>query len=151
MHFLQFYRRVKAWTEAHFLYEAHQRFIQNVLRSALLHANKTTKKCIQFLNKMLVYHIYVFFNNFFYQLYHLQFQMFQMLSSFIDVLICIVCKQSITDNKFKGNILLLQLYTYLFIEKLPWEIMDHLGSALVFVGFMIFILSIVGFTTTYTL
>ena len=77
--------------------------------------------------------------------------MFQMLSSFIDVLICIVCKQSITDNKFKGNILLLYLYTYLFIEKLPWEIMDHLGSALVFVGFMIFILSIVGFTTTYTL
>ena len=74
-----------------------------------------------------------------------------MLSSFIDVLICIVCKQSITDNKFKGNILLLYLYTYSFIEKLPWEIMDHLGSALVFVGFMIFILSIVGFTTTYTL
>ena len=25
-------------------------FIQNVLRSTLLHANKTTKKCIQFLN-----------------------------------------------------------------------------------------------------
>ena len=27
------------------------RFIQNVLRSTLLHANKTTKKCIQFLNR----------------------------------------------------------------------------------------------------
>ena len=26
-------------------------FIQNVLRSTHLHANKTTKKCIQFLNK----------------------------------------------------------------------------------------------------
>jgi hypothetical protein len=28
-----------------------QRFIQNVLRSTLLHPYKTTKKCIQFLNK----------------------------------------------------------------------------------------------------
>jgi hypothetical protein len=27
------------------------RFIQNVLRSTLLHVNKTIKKCIQFLNK----------------------------------------------------------------------------------------------------
>ena len=27
------------------------RFIQNMLRSTLLHANKTTKKCIQFLNE----------------------------------------------------------------------------------------------------
>jgi hypothetical protein len=26
------------------------RFIQNVLRSTLLHANKTTKNCIQFLS-----------------------------------------------------------------------------------------------------
>ena len=39
--FCSMYRRVKAWTEVHFLYEA---------RSTLLHANKTTKKCIQFLN-----------------------------------------------------------------------------------------------------
>ena len=30
------------------------RFIQNVLRSTLLHTNKTTKKCIQFLNKVLI-------------------------------------------------------------------------------------------------
>ena len=39
MLFLEFYKRVKAC------------FIQNVLRSTWLHANKTTKKCIQFLNK----------------------------------------------------------------------------------------------------
>jgi len=32
------------------LYEALVHFIQNVLRSTLLRANKTTKKCIQFLN-----------------------------------------------------------------------------------------------------
>jgi hypothetical protein len=43
--------RVKAWTEEHFLCEALKRFIQSMLRSTLLHANKTTKKCIQFLNK----------------------------------------------------------------------------------------------------
>ena len=64
MHFLYFYRRVKAWTEAHFFYEARfiqnvlrstlSRFIQNVLRSTLLHANTTTKKCIQFLNKRIL-------------------------------------------------------------------------------------------------
>jgi len=53
MHFLYFYRRVKAWTKAHFLYEALACFIQNVLRSTILHANKTTKKCIQFLSKMM--------------------------------------------------------------------------------------------------
>jgi hypothetical protein len=45
---LLFYRRVKAWTEAHFFYEALVRFIQNVLLSTILHANRTTKKCIQF-------------------------------------------------------------------------------------------------------
>ena len=49
---LYFYRRVKAWTKSHFLHEAPTRFIQNVLRSTLLHANKSTKKCIQFLNSV---------------------------------------------------------------------------------------------------
>jgi hypothetical protein len=33
--FLLFYRRVKAWTEAHFFYEALVRFIQNVLLSTI--------------------------------------------------------------------------------------------------------------------
>jgi hypothetical protein len=37
---------------AHFLYEALARFIQIVLRSTLLHANKTTKKMHSFLNIM---------------------------------------------------------------------------------------------------
>jgi len=49
--FLYFYRHVKAWSKAHFLYEALARSIQNVLRSTRLHANKTTKKCIQFLKQ----------------------------------------------------------------------------------------------------
>ena len=34
------------------MYEVLARFIQNVLRSTLLHSNKTTKKCIQFLNEI---------------------------------------------------------------------------------------------------
>ena len=42
------------WTEAHLLYEALAHFVQNMLRSTLLHANKTTKKCIQFLNESLI-------------------------------------------------------------------------------------------------
>jgi hypothetical protein len=58
MHFLQFYRRVKAWTEAHFFYEALARFIQNVLQSTLLHTNKTTKKYIQFLTIFQLYRDY---------------------------------------------------------------------------------------------
>jgi hypothetical protein len=44
-------QRVKAWTEAHVLYEALMLFIQNVLRSTLLHANKTTTKMHSILNK----------------------------------------------------------------------------------------------------
>jgi hypothetical protein len=37
-------------TMLYFLLEALARFIQNVLQSTFLYANKTTKKCIQFLN-----------------------------------------------------------------------------------------------------
>jgi hypothetical protein len=54
MHFLQFYMRVKAWTEAHFFYEA----LQNVYQSTLLHTNKTTKKYIQFLTIFQLYRDY---------------------------------------------------------------------------------------------
>ena len=44
MHFLFFYWRVKAWTEAHSAFHT-----KHVPRSTLLQSNKTTKKCIQFL------------------------------------------------------------------------------------------------------
>jgi hypothetical protein len=46
MHFFYSFIGVKAWTEAHFLLGLHTK---NVPRSTLLHAYKTTKKCIQFL------------------------------------------------------------------------------------------------------
>ena len=66
--FVYFYRHVKAWTEAQFLYDALAHFIQNVLRSMLLHANKTTKNAlnsyifyfIQFIYWVLMFYQFLF-------------------------------------------------------------------------------------------
>ena len=49
MQFLSLYRVVETLTEVYLIYEEISRFIQRVLRSTHLHANKSTKDCCQFL------------------------------------------------------------------------------------------------------